>query len=716
MTGPRSAMVRTAWFIAGAIVAASAFGVLADRYSIRIDATLRRSHQLSDRAERVLGGLDAGDEATPSVTVIAAVDVNARDRRVVDAFRDVLDAIDAGSGSVETVFFDVGSAKGIDGLRSVIASLAARDAPIIRAEARLLDAAREDIGGLADRIEALSSPLLEASGRAGVSSGGQFREYAAIVQNLARDLRIIVERDEDAAAAIDERLPDATPRHDLFAGPLRALGSQVSAIRGSISGSPGGTSATAGPNEALDRIVRSLDLVRDDALVLRDRLERFDRPDVARIAAVLAGGEAIVVTRRAATVADTAVGSRVPTTAGIEVGRVFAGGVAGGDVLGTVRARAESVLLTGITAVSRVDRPIVVLAHPQWASIAGRRGVSELLEQRLASSGIDLLDWPAARGDPRPPVGELDPDGVRPVVYVVLPADTWAQPAELPTGDIIPSGIERQKRMAETLGLLLDDGSPVLVCLQPSVIPGFGDTDPLAAMLERGGIGADDGRVIVGSVVSRMGTFASASTRVIPGQASDAAGDVQPIMEAIRGLPLRIDRAIGLVPMDPERMRPLVRIDRAGGRWSESQWLAYLRTPLADRPAIRPQPSPDAEVDGLGPWILAAASEGDRPGEPRVVAVGGSTWLFDPAWAERGEAGLMNPGNIELLEASIAWLAGLDDLIGASAASDQTPLIEPIDTATLSWIRWGLIAGLPIVILGTGVVFRVAPSVFGRGS
>jgi hypothetical protein len=105
--------------------------------------------------------------------------------------------------------------------------------------------------------------------------------------------------------------------------------------------------------------------------------------------------------------------------------------------------------------------------------------------------------------------------------------------------------------------------------------------------------------------------------------------------------------------------------------------------------------------------VAAAAEDAARPWS-RAMVVGSTAWMLDPTWAavDAASGGLSQPGDIELFEAGVAWLAGQDGLIGASVTARPMPLIRPMDPGLVSGLRWGLIAGLPLGVLVIGGVCR----------
>jgi hypothetical protein len=72
-----------------------------------------------------------------------------------------------------------------------------------------------------------------------------------------------------------------------------------------------------------------------------------------------------------------------------------------------------------------------------------------------------------------------------------------------------------------------------------------------------------------------------------------------------------------------------------------------------------------------------------------------------------GRPVLQNPGNLELLDASVHWLAHQDELIAQSAAATAAPMVRAIDERSLRLVRFATIGGLPVFVLLCGVALRV---------
>ncbi|MFN7021444.1 MAG: hypothetical protein ACK4WH_08975, partial [Phycisphaerales bacterium] len=176
------------------------------------------------------------------------------------------------------------------------------------------------------------------------------------------------------------------------------------------------------------------------------------------------------------------------------------------------------------------------------------------------------------------------------------------------------------------------------------------------------------------------------------------------------------------ISLDPAKLNggesvPLLTVQPDGRTWAESQWTDFAAVPAARRNMIRPQDLPkqdSARDDATGPWVVAAAVE--RPtseGSPqRLVLVGSNTWFRDDV-AEAAEVvgnrvRLINPGNSELFEAAVYWLAFKESSIGASPEAREVSVIpNDLSPGLLSAIRWLLVAGLPVAILFVGAIWRI---------
>ncbi|MDX1682656.1 MAG: hypothetical protein R3336_06020, partial [Phycisphaeraceae bacterium] len=118
----------------------------------------------------------------------------------------------------------------------------------------------------------------------------------------------------------------------------------------------------------------------------------------------------------------------------------------------------------------------------------------------------------------------------------------------------------------------------------------------------------------------------------------------------------------------------------------------------------------DPETAGK-PYILALAAATDQA---RLIVTGEPHWASDdiiglgalgPGSAEM--TGAVFPANAELFTNSIYWLAGLEELIATSARTQDIRRIGEISPTAYRSLRWGLLTGLPFVVLLVGLVVWV---------
>lgn len=160
--------------------------------------------------------------------------------------------------------------------------------------------------------------------------------------------------------------------------------------------------------------------------------------------------------------------------------------------------------------------------------------------------------------------------------------------------------------------------------------------------------------------------------------------------------------------------RPIIMLAGSNDLWAERDWLNLWSTPAQSRPYLRDQPIFDESNDlRRDQWILAAGAERTQDQDTqRIIVVGSNSWIYDALTFSQGQLvdGRITtafPGNLALLESSIAWLAGLDDLIAPGIQARPIATIGPLDPSQRSTYRWFLLAGVPGLILIVGIGTRI---------
>lgn len=668
---------RTLGFAIACVGAAVGFALSASATGTRIDLTARGEHRLSPRAAQLLAGLDA------PVELIVAVDEARIDRRALDRIGDVLDAFDA-SPNARAVRIDAGSAQGAERLGTLAERLIERERPAIEAGMRAGMALAQGSRELGAGLTQLSDAIQAAAEGRDATARGWAQQRSAVARVASDELGALADRVEerlnrapgvpDPAGAVAE-LPDA----------LRALDEQLALMRRGV--------GTLGPNAGPIRT--AIDALRERAGAERERALAVERPEAARIAQVLEQGEAALV------VSDGPPGAGRPTIAAIELEDLFPPAIAdtgrGLSVAGEAGLRAESLFTDAVAALADATPPIVVFVHGEAQRFVGRAGVLNELIGRLRQRGIGVAEWAVAVDPERPALVPLNPGGRRPIVWAVISPNSAAPSMDLPDGSMGPSGSERAQMVADAIAGLLADGEPVLLNLNPSIFPTFGSPDPIAALAVPFGIVVDSGRPVLRAGVG------DGRPVVQPDMGVRMTGE-HPVAQAASGLPVLLSWPL---PLEVGVGASAVATLADDASWAESQWLRLWRTQPAARPLLPDQPTFD-QGDARGPFTVAAAAEVDGA---RLVVVGSNTWFLDARWAERravdGRVVRAAPGNPELFEASVLWLAGKDGLIGRGVEASSVARVRALDAGTLAAVRWGLIFGVPgvVLLLGLGVVF-----------
>lgn len=686
-----------------ALVAAGVLVGVGDRYHARADVTTTGEQRLAPRTRAIL------DRAAPlgEVEIVVAVDAASIEPWSRRSVNDVLDLF-AHTGRVRTSQIDVGSAAGQAEFGRLLDRLMERDQAGINEHVKAVQQAAADAEAAANVMRQQIAPALAnlastltATDKQTEAARSGLEQWGSLVGVAATQLAAAASRAADALTQPDPTLPipplaehESALRANLDqrADELEALAAQLLPVAGAGLGD-----ASTGP--AAESIAKQARALRDRLARQSDALARLPKLDVLRVARALGASQLALV-----------IGPPGTGVTGIDIGALYEPTVVATDgtrLTGDVRFQAEELFGSAIAAVLDTARPIVVLVHGESQPILETAPFFAGIRERLTRHGMDLAEWVAATDDQPPALTDLDPDGVRPVVYVTLSPDSSA--AARQQGD--KTGPERAAAVGRALARLLERHEPVFVNLNPSILPSYGETDPIAAPLASLGIEAATGTPLLREVADTR------TRQVLTEFALRAPEGDQPILTATRNLRTVLSWPIALSLDADARVRetPLLTIDDRTA-WGESQWIRLWQTPRDQRGLLQDAPSYDDGVDKRGgPWTVAGAFE--RSGQPddaragRIVVVGSNSWFADPiAFARQSQdsrVALVNPGNPELFEAAVLWLAGEDEMIAQSAGARATPLVADIAPGALTAIRWALVAGLPLATLALGVIWRV---------
>ena len=677
--------VTTLVLLVAATVAAVSAAALGGRFAARFDVTATREHSLSERTASLLATLDEPHR------IVVSADFGRVPPRVRQRVLDVLAAFGEGSAFLDVAVIDAGAPGAAEAFGGVVADAAALRPDDLEAHRAGVERAASDAARLADALEAVSRDISAFAER--FTSGEDrrlWRESARIVSLLADEARAAGAEAGAFADSGGAGLPEADRAAEALRPVLdRAANAMASATQ----------EATALMERAEDSGARSvLRAIADGgaqagaiAAGAADRFDRLPTLDALTVARVLRSTQAVLVIGPGGAAA-VSFDALFPGGEATEASVVFAGE-------GLIGAALASVRLDPAPTVVFIHAERSRLLDDSGAPTPGARPIVGNLLSDLRQRRIRVVEWPVALSPLRPVL----PNAERVVWFVMGPP-----------GGSGADRVDRVTRLGEAVQGLLSARENVLLTVLPSDLPGVGEADPLVAALPSMGVASDSGRAIVTRRSEPSGARFLVE-HLVRRKASD-----HPLAESVDGLAvrLRLATALDVVEDAPEGVRawPLLRIDDDDQTWAESGW-AVLGTPRA---AVAP-PTPDERRDDLdGPWTVAVAAErapdaldvasGEGRAQ-RLVVVSGALWFADPTTTARaqleGRVVAAFPGNAELFDNAILYLAGLDELLAPSATARDIPRIAALSDAQLGAIRWSIAAGMPLLVLAIGGALRI---------
>ncbi|MHC4588634.1 MAG: DUF7088 domain-containing protein [Planctomycetota bacterium] len=662
-------------FLAAVATIAVVVNVLAFEPALRFrfDATKTRAYSLSDQTRRLLADLDG------PWTIALVLDRGAMDPAVLRQVDEVLDRYREASPNLDVVRIDPAEPETLDQYEALLS--------------RLQTIHR-------DRIAAFDDALQEASETADLFAVFLQQQSGRLVS-----LRQALAADEPALGEIDQLLSilalrvqqaeqvQAERRRALRVDENRALPDYETARSILVAGLSGWAEeqfrlgqmmAAWLANETLGEAVRAFasdqrpehERWAQELAAAADPLRHLPPLELGRIGRALEQGEAaIVLGPPGAAVVPSA--QLLPRLQRDAPGVTF-----------DQRFRGDQIISAAIRSVLVEQMPLVVFAHAQEESMLLRRGQNIDLVGAAAvleASRFDIAEWIVGQSD-RP---AAKPE--QPVVWIIVPPVTR-------TG-LEPSASEQA--LVEATRQLLEDGAAVMLNVHPSLLAKFGRADPWGTLAGRFGLVADTARVVFEQV-----QVSPQETSQERGQIVQDFPDDHAIARAVHGQRTYLVLPVPIL-QDAQapagvRRQVVARIEPSADRWLEDDW---------SRP---PQPfdraGPRDVLEGPVPVVVIAEGQSEvTGGQQRFMLVGSGGWMLsyitDIATSVGGErVALEFPGNYELLLASVAWLAEMDELIAPSAVSQQVERLDGV-TARVKWV-WGsiVVGGVPVACLVLGVL------------
>lgn len=698
--------VRTLILLAAVTVSCIVAPMLAARHARRFDVTATRDNALSPRTLAVLGSLDGPRE------VIISADLSRLDRRARARIGDLLDEFARAAPRLSANWIDTSSEDGRRAFGAMLGRFADRERDLIAAHASVLTSAAEAAEALPADLSALSDALksLAESLDAFDQRRAQTEQNAAVLRTIASQLAPAAEAARRAATntLAGVALPDGPGALERLLPPLQDVARACEALASATRApDPSKPQPTDDANRAIAELAPR---VRDRAATAADAVARLKPLQTLTVARLLQSQDAVLVASPTALTA-------------IQFDALFPTGPAGGA---GVRFAGEELITAALASLSGESSPIVVLVHADAAPLLSpsgaptpiaRRSFARLLD-RLALRRIEIAEWPVAARDAPPDRATLDATRSRPIVWVIFPAPSRAA-IDPRDSAAVAARTQRIGKLAAAVQKLVNSGESVLLSVDPSDLPAVGEPDPIAAAVLPLGVRLDSARPLVRLESSPSGpvTWTLHSTTTI--ESAD-----HPIAKACAGLTVALPWATTLEAASAEpgvSFAPLLSIAASESTWGESQWFGFryanLRQPLSPLLLADPPQRDPARDATAGPWVIAGAVERANPTDAaarpqRALIVASPSW-FDDFFTQAADTVdarpvRLFPGNAELFESGVYWLAGLDQLIATSPQAREISRIPSMNSRQISILRWALIAGVPLGVLIFGGIARLA--------
>ena len=331
-----------------------------------------------------------------------------------------------------------------------------------------------------------------------------------------------------------------------------------------------------------------------------------------------------------------------------------------------VRFRGEQIISSAIRRLNSNIQPVVVFAHSEQGSLFGTRPNNADLfaaKSLLEASRFKVIEWM--------PHIESQPENLGDhIAWIIIPPSSRA--------GLEPTASELNLiAVAESL---IAGGESVMINLQPSLLPKYGQADPWSHLTQQIGIQADTGQVILEQVAIAPNQFEVERSQTLHNTKSDHL-----VARALNG------RATFMpLPIQVKGGNTIYAVEPSADRWFDNAWAQKAVSPRVDKlieesipiaSTITMANKQRAMVVGSGGWMLSWAID-------RAATLGGNNLV------------LLNPGNSEFLIASIEWLTGLDDWIAAGPLGQQSRRVS--DLTQTGYITWSLILifGVPLDFIG----------------
>ena len=623
---------------------------LQEQFRIRFDATGSRKYTLSDQTTSFMNTLEE------PWRIVVLMDESLTDRSVTKQVDEVLRRYDDASEHITVERIDPSNPNSITAYEGLLHNL-------MKIYAVELQSAETAIATGKKTFQELMTFASSESAWAELVSQLQVTPKELETLNtlttslalLGRDGNLILD-EVDKAMFVDaaKPLPRLSVARDILAAANGRWSRELSEVAWWLQEGRSDAISVASNEEAVAFETMSAKLAKSD-----DALRRLGRLELGDLAMQLTEGQgAIMMSPTRATM--------------ISASLLFPATRSSSGIAQDQRFRGEQIISSALRSLDAEEIPQVVFVHAEEQSLLVKNKVGvdiAAVQGLLESSRFRVLEWNPA-DSARPSLG----DG--PIVYVVIPPSSRA-------------GLEisqREQTLLDAVTGLLAGNEAVMLNVQPSLLPRYGQVDPWAKLLLQLGVEANTSKVVLQQVA-----VGPQQVHIQRAQLIDRSVGEHSIARAVDSrriympLPIEISGGESLLAIMPD-----------DDRWLDENWAA--------------------ETDGTGKTRLqeelSVASAVVHHENARAIVVGSGGWLLSWA-ADRaaqlgdGQVTMANPGNSEFLLASVSWLAGLDEWIAASPLGKQSSRIEGLTSTMYTVWLFVLIIGVPVFILSVSSVASI---------
>jgi hypothetical protein len=679
--------VKFALNVTVAVLAAVGIAVLinwiAYREYKRFDFTATRQYSLSPQTQSVLASLEHGYKIT---TLLDATQADPTTATYLEKVRDLTDEYARYSShlAVEHINPEVQSARTEAFQLQVLSQYEQQLQPMVAA----IDLGRDALKQAAAAMSGMLQSLKQIASDQSLTDESLRKFVESVAAAFKRNETALIDVDKQIEQALQQALPRYTAAKTDLQSLLQQLDESAFAIAADRfkKAADAPATPTAIKNELLE-LVEQLQRTREQTskalneLRLVEPVESYDEVRTA-----LSSTQTVVVTgpQQVRVIPINDMFREAPPEVIRQTGQP------------DPRFLGEEKLTGTLVSMSLQQPPLVVFILNGQGSAVGPRGSYQHVAQRLRSTNIDVQEWnPAGQmstfGQPTPPAPPPQPKPGQKAVWIVLPF-----PPMNPMNPMAAAGGAKEQ-VAQIITNRAAQGDAVLFILSADPGSRFGQSDPIADYLQNTwGIAPQLDRILLQEL--QLPDRQTRASNQIEAAHWPQDLSVSQALTGMQGLFLQTSPLV-LSPNDPDVSRyPLAEL-RGNRLW-------------AQRDFDNPQGLEKAkfnQAESAPSFLVAAAAEKENQ---RIIVVADPVWATDTVttygYFGAGTAELLGarfPGNSELFVNSIYWLAHLDELIAASPRSQDIRRINPMTDTALIAYRWGLLAGMPavVMILGIGV-------------